>query len=193
MALKYPLQCRNHMSCVKEEDKTFTLPDMKTVNFVGRTLSSLSQSMINFLLKLTERNMKKMYTFFNKGWIRDEKLKELTKRYSFYVIAYEDNKTPIGFAQYRFELNEEKTKSILYCYELQLQRRYRGVGLGRHMMGLLEQIAHGFLLKEITLTCQKANKRAERFYRKTLGYKTDTHDPGDPGYVILTKALPPAR
>ena len=45
----------------------------------------------------------------------------------------------VGFVQYRFIMEEEIP--VLYVYELQLERRTQGKGLGKFLMQLIEHVA----------------------------------------------------
>jgi len=64
----------------------------------------------------------------------------------------EDSGPLVGFVHYRFVLEEEVP--VLYVYELQLEPRLQGKGLGKLLMELIELIAQKVLncFSKLTLT-----------------------------------------
>jgi GNAT superfamily N-acetyltransferase len=58
----------------------------------------------------------------------------------------------VGFVHYRFVLEEDVP--VLYVYELQLESRVQGKGLGKFLMELIELIAQKVLnyFSQLTLT-----------------------------------------
>lgn len=56
----------------------------------------------------------------------------------------ENGGTLVGFVQYRFVV--EEGIPVLYVYELQLEPRVQGKGLGKFLMQLIELIAHKVLI-----------------------------------------------
>lgn len=100
-----------------------------------------------------------MERHYGTEWPTEEKVKyrEMVAPEAHYIFVYEvptltSNKekrlTPTiehkgdvaGFVHYRFILEEELP--VLYVYELQLEQRIQGKGLGKFLMQLLELIAH---------------------------------------------------
>ncbi|KAJ8442905.1 hypothetical protein Cgig2_022271 [Carnegiea gigantea] len=74
----------------------------------------------------------------------------------------------VGFAHYRFILEEELP--VLYVYELQLEQHVQGKGVGKFLMQLLELIARKSCMAAIMLTVQKANLSAMLFYANKMNY-----------------------
>lgn len=68
----------------------------------------------------------------------------------------EDSGSLVGFVHYRFVLEEEVP--VLYVYELQLEPRVQGKGLGKRLMELIELMAKKVLnyFSELTLTFMTA-------------------------------------
>jgi GNAT superfamily N-acetyltransferase len=64
----------------------------------------------------------------------------------------EDSGPLVGFVHYRFVLEEDVP--VLYVYELQLESRVQGKGLGKFLMELIELIAQKVLnyFSQLTLT-----------------------------------------
>ncbi|KAF8398880.1 hypothetical protein HHK36_014744 [Tetracentron sinense] len=101
----------------------------------------------------------------------------------------------VGFVQYRFAVEEEVP--VVYVYELQLEPRIQGRGLGKFLMQLIELIARKNRMGAVMLTVQKANLLATNFYTNKLRYIISTISPSrvDPliglekSYEILCKAF----
>ncbi|KAJ4961921.1 hypothetical protein NE237_021831 [Protea cynaroides] len=101
----------------------------------------------------------------------------------------------VGFVQYRFIVEEEVP--VLYVYELQLEPRVQGRGLGKFLMQLIELIARKNHMGAVMLTVQKTNSLAMNFYMSKLRYVISTISPSqvDPligaekSYEILCKAF----
>ncbi|XP_058722596.1 uncharacterized protein LOC131594470 isoform X4 [Vicia villosa] len=74
----------------------------------------------------------------------------------------EDRSPLVGFVHYRFVLEEEVP--VLYVYELQVEPRGQGKGLGKFLMELIELIAQKNCMGAVMLTVQKANLSAMNFY-----------------------------
>lgn len=126
----------------------------------------LSRSLKQYIQKLLKLNMEGHY---RTEWPTEEKVKqrEMVAPDARYILVYEvptvrsnDEKRvmstnkhegdAVGFAHYRFTLEEEVP--VLYVYELQLEPRVQGKGLGKFLMQLLELIARKVLyINHITL------------------------------------------
>ena len=84
---------------------------------------------------------------------------------------------------------------VLYVYELQLTSAFRGKGLGKHAMVLLELLAARNAMKFIMVTVFHANEGAMRFYLEKLKYAVDEISPSrcavddESSYEILSKCL----
>ena len=57
-------------------------------------------------------------------------------------------------------------KSYIYSYELQIEEGFRGAGLGRFMLQILELIAFTNKMSKVVLTAFKHNDDALNFYTK---------------------------
>lgn len=101
----------------------------------------------------------------------------------------------VGFAHYRFIVEEEIP--VVYVYELQLETCARGKGLGKFLMQLLELIARKNQMGAVMLTVQKANILAINFYLNRLRYvisaispsKMDPLTGSEKSYEILCKTF----
>ncbi|XP_075647703.1 uncharacterized protein LOC142618637 isoform X2 [Castanea sativa] len=130
----------------------------------------------------------------------------MSERKETLTVCLENKGSMVGFAQYRFTLEEEIP--VLYVYELQLEPHVQAKGLGKFLMQLIELIACKVLshlfsshrdnrMGAVVLTVQKANLLAMDFYLNKLRYIISTISPSrvDPligdekSYEILCKAF----
>lgn len=104
-----------------------------------------------------------------------------------------------GFSS--FMPTHEDGHEVLYIYELHLQPRLRGYGIGKLLMGVMENIGRKIGVEKVMLTClvvESAGAGARGFYER-LGYGVDEYSPvpkklrggvvKKPTYVILSKNL----
>ncbi|KAK3224578.1 hypothetical protein Dsin_004440 [Dipteronia sinensis] len=109
--------------------------------------------------------------------------------------SVEDKGPMVGFVHFRFTLEEEVP--VVYVYELQLEPRVQGKGLGKFLMQLIELIARKNRMCAVMLTVQKANLSAMNFYLSKLRYVISSISPSrvDPltavekSYEILCKVF----
>lgn len=97
-----------------------------------------------------------------------------------------------------FMITYEDGHEVLYCYEVHLSEHLQGCGLGKYMMGILEEVGRKVGVEKSMLTVFLENKGAVRFYER-LGYVEDDYSPRPrmlrngvvkkPDYIILSKAL----
>lgn len=158
--------------------------------------SAVPIDQIDQCVELTRINMREMYEQSEWGWDEAAKRKELTHRNA-YLIQVRDPTHPeqlIAFAHFRFELDEDKTRSVCYCYELQVAAQHQRSGLGRQLMKALEDIGRQFRMKKLLLTCFIHNKPAMAFYTESLGFHIDRFSPSkfpnqQTFYEILSKRI----
>ena len=82
---------------------------------------------------------------------------------------------------------------MLYVYEIQLESRCQGKGLGKYMMKMIELVAFQLEMACVMLTVMQENLAALKLYT-SLGYTQHSSSPpatvGDsPGYLILQKLI----
>lgn len=70
----------------------------------------------------------------------------------------------IGFLT--FMVTEEEGGEVIYCYELHLAPESRGLGLGKHLMAVMEDFGRAVGLGKAMLTCFSENKDGMRFYNR---------------------------
>ncbi|XP_045816660.1 N-alpha-acetyltransferase 40 isoform X4 [Trifolium pratense] len=105
----------------------------------------------------------------------------------------EDSSPLVGFVHYRFVSEEDVP--VLYVYELQLEPRVQGKGLGKFLMELIELIAQKNCMGAVMLTVQKANLLAMNFYMSKLRYIISATSPSkanpmlEKSYEILCRTF----
>ena len=114
----------------------------------------LDEKTQEWIVDLTERNMKEMYVKSEWGWDGGVKKKELMEDAAWYLIAKDaDTDVPVAFSHYRygqgqyfllkikcirsnfynyflFRYDMDHDDDVLYCYEIQLEECVRRKGLG---------------------------------------------------------------
>ncbi|AAF25986.1 F15H18.15 [Arabidopsis thaliana] len=143
----------------------------------------LSSSVKHHIQKLLKTNME---GFYGSDWPIQAKVKrkEMSSADAHYIFvrelrfgkAYETSTQRTcmegcnqiaGFVHYRFILEEEIP--VLYVYEIQLESRVQGKGLGEFLMQLIELIASKNRMSAIVLTVLTSNALAMTFYMSKLG------------------------
>lgn len=97
-----------------------------------------------------------------------------------------------------FMLTYEDGYEVIYCYEIHLKPLLRGIGVGKQLIGMLEEVGQKAGVSKAMLTVFVENEGALKFYEK-LGYEEDEFSPGprklrngvvkNPTYIILSKTL----
>lgn len=97
-----------------------------------------------------------------------------------------------------FMLTYEDGHEVVYCYEIHLKPVLRGNGVGKQLIGMMEEVGRKAGVAKAMLTVFVENGGALRFYEK-LGYEEDEFSPGprklrngvvkNPTYIILSKGL----
>jgi N-alpha-acetyltransferase 40 len=171
--------------------------------------ASLPSTTASALFELTSANMAALYERAGFGWDPAAKKRELSDPAARFLLAYHrsdmptddaalpPSAPPVAFVHYRLEM-EPPSLPTLYIYEIQASPAVRRQGLGKFLMLALELAARKGGVAQLMLTVQAGNEGAERLYAG-LGFVTDPSSPGpgegpggrDPGYTILSKALPP--
>uniref|UniRef100_A0A1J3GPS9 N-alpha-acetyltransferase 40 n=1 Tax=Noccaea caerulescens TaxID=107243 RepID=A0A1J3GPS9_NOCCA len=151
----------------------------------------LSSSLKQHIQKLLRTNME---GFYGSDWPIQAKAKrkEMSSADAHYIFVHElgygkayETSTPricmegcnqiAGFVHYRFTLEEEIP--VLYVYEIQLESRFQGKGLGEFLMQLIELIASKNRMSAVVLTVQTSNALAMAFYMSKLGYNISSISP----------------
>lgn len=160
------------------------------------------------LIELTSSNA---YGGSSVGWSPLKKRKEMKLPDMRYLIAREGSRTVnpnlngssaptqgqiLGFLS--FMVTYEDGKEVIYCYEIHMSPMAQGLGLGKQLMLILEDIGRRVGLEKAMLTVFKSNTKALRFYDR-LGFVVDEYSPQprklrngtvkEADYLILSKRL----
>ena len=87
---------------------------------------------------------------------------------------------------------------MFYVYEIHLREQYHGLGLGRHLLSLAENIAASTKMKKVMLTVFTSNEAAVSAYKK-CGWVVDEDSPAPKkmrggvvkacDYLIMSKSI----
>uniref|UniRef100_UPI00358FE006 N-alpha-acetyltransferase 40 isoform X2 n=1 Tax=Myxine glutinosa TaxID=7769 RepID=UPI00358FE006 len=127
---------------------------------------SLSSITLDWAFGVTKTNMQAMYDKSDWGWSDQAKRDELQHADAWYLIAREADQKPVAFSNFRFDL--DYGKPVLYCYEIQLEEKVHGNGLGTFLMRALHAIASSARMNKVVLTVFKHNVGARKFFSQTL-------------------------
>lgn len=107
----------------------------------------------------------------------------------------------LGFLSFMVDYDSSPPVPILYVYEVHLAESLRGLGLGNHLMHVVDALAQSVGLQKVMLTCFLCNKKAHQFYTDH-DFVKDVCSPEDRktrnkvvpmDYVILSKDLKTSR
>jgi len=116
---------------------------------------------------------------------KEKKKAELFHKDARYIVVRQSsNDSLAAFVHFRFDI--EDSIEVLYLYEIQVEKKVRGKGLGRYLMILMETIAFHYNMKRIVLTVLKSEVNVVKFYF-SLHYEIESYSPLDSFYYILSK------
>uniref|UniRef100_A0A1B0EX67 N-alpha-acetyltransferase 40 n=1 Tax=Phlebotomus papatasi TaxID=29031 RepID=A0A1B0EX67_PHLPP len=154
---KDPLESLQEMFVYTKDDFRVRLKSWRKADIPQKTLK--------WAIKLAERNVGPFYSTCSLGWQPKIKQADMNKHWARYLVAYtEDTNIPVAYCMFRFDVDYER--SVLYCYEAQLEENARRKGLGSHMMKILETAAAHWHMEKLVLTVLKNNPSAMDFFRK---------------------------
>lgn len=182
-------QCKNPL----KEISLQSFPE-KNLNLVIECFKfkELSMECQNWIIDLTERNMRDFYEASRDGWHSEKKLKEFEHKAAWILVAKcreADSCRRCSFVHFRFEQGSDEQDCAVYCYELQVEEEFQRQGIGKHMMEVLMDLAAHFRMNKVMLTVFKHNINAMNFYTSELKYHIDKSSPSKFGqeadYEIL--------
>ncbi|CEO96935.1 hypothetical protein PBRA_005539 [Plasmodiophora brassicae] len=163
-------------------------------------VGDVDRDRMDWAFRLTRANMKDQYDKCGGEWKWNDyrkrlEMEESPARYVFVRLAGDADREDrdVGFAHLRFE-NEDGAAQV-YVYEVQVDREFQGIGLGKLLMQVVELSGCLFGLDKVVLTVFDTNEKALGLYRR-LKYIKDASDPSlcnmvcERGYQILCKLLP---
>jgi ribosomal protein S18 acetylase RimI-like enzyme len=156
----------------------------------------LPPSLITWSLQLVKTQLKKYYdASVDFPWNEEDKLKELSSQDSRSLVLFtKKDHLPIGFLSFQFILEDTLDPvvkvSVLYLFELCIQQKHQGKGLGSCLIHMSEQIGRQLNMCKIMLTVFKSNLKAFSLYQKR-GFELDEISPelkdDSCSYLILSK------
>ncbi|KAL5463623.1 hypothetical protein EMCRGX_G032538 [Ephydatia muelleri] len=175
-----------HTKCFKRDGVDLTV--------TSYSVSQLPKEDLEWALELLKSNMEALYVTAGWGWDGKKKRRQLCHESSLFLIA-RDALKPVGYINFRFEL--EANVEVVYCYEIQLESSVRRKGIGKFLLQILELIGHKTGMRKVMATVFKENTPSLDFFRTKMGYIEDNTSPNvcDPEnadtctYVILSKLL----
>ena len=170
-------QCDNPLLKI---DSSFYLFHKNDFNFnvSCHQWSQLDEECQQWMIQLTEDNMKPYYESSSCGWNRSNKLKELKDKTSrLLLLKCVDTNQSIAFVNFRFEVGGNDSECVIYCYELQVVDSHQRSGVGQYLMSVVYEMGHTFHMEKVMLTVFKRNTIAMNFYTKALNYRIDRSSP----------------
>jgi len=142
---------------------------------------------LKWAMKLAERNVSPFYRSCSIGWQPKVKQSDLNKHWARYLVAVDKAKQPVAYTMFRFDM--DYGCSVLYCYELQIEKEYQRKGLGRFFINALERMARHYQMEKLILTVLSNNEDGIKFFN-SMGFVTDDTSPSQPtDYEILSKNM----
>lgn len=150
--------------------------------------------------RLIEATSAEDYRNSEMRWSASRKKKEMVlldlKYFIIAVLKGNDDIEVGGFISYM--ITYEDGHEVVYVYEIHLAPEYQRKGIGRKLMGYVEQIGINVGVKKMMLTVFRSNQGAISMY-EALGYGVDKYSPQpkilrngtlkENSYVILSKSL----
>nr|XP_023908659.1 N-alpha-acetyltransferase 40-like [Quercus suber]POF15480.1 n-alpha-acetyltransferase 40 [Quercus suber] len=133
---------------------------------------------------LIEATQRDYYQNSSIGWHPKRKTAEMREDTMRYLLARQKPKEHssleplLGYLSFMLTFDSIPSVPVLYIYEIHVDGRSAGKGLGSHLMQIAENIAREVGLEKIMLTCFLRNEKAKRFYEER-GFVKDVCSPED--------------
>lgn len=176
-----------------QEDPLSQLPSFNAYTKNGLNLKletvrapELDEKTIEWAFKLLETNMKPLYEKCYQGkdpdlcWNEERKRDELKDERAWYLLARQQDGTPVAFSHFRYDMDYDD--EVVYCYEIQVEKAVRRKGLGRFMMKVLELLMIKANMLKLMATIFKNDKPETAFFHDCLKFNTDETSPMDDVY-----------
>ncbi|MCJ1412204.1 hypothetical protein MMC19_006297 [Ptychographa xylographoides] len=176
----------------------YTHPETLTPYTISlQSSSSILSEDLSACFDLIASTSASSYAASSLGWHPRSKRKEMQLPDLRYLLVQPNPPLPLqGFLS--FMVTYEDGKEVIYVYEVHLAESLRGGGLGKQLMGIVEEVGRKVGVEKAMLTVFVANEGARKFYG-ALGYGIDEYSPEErklrggvvkkPDYVILSKRL----
>ncbi|KAK5109096.1 hypothetical protein LTR62_007553 [Meristemomyces frigidus] len=162
-----------------------------TYTIALKTAFDLSDSELSTCFNLIDSTSRPDYASSTFGWHPKRKCKEMLDKDMRYLLIRrqppplnsttepEPEPEPVqAFLSFMFTYDSDPPVPVLYIYEIHLAAPLRRIGLGAHLMQIVEVLAAQVGVRKVMLTCFLSNAKALRFYRQR-GYEADVCSPPD--------------
>jgi len=176
-----------------QDDPLAKLPSFNVYNKNGLDLTletsrapALDEKTHEWAFKLLETSMKPLYHKCYQGndpdlnWNEPRKREEMKDDRAWYLIARTQEGTPVAFSHFRFDMDYDD--EVVYCYEIQVEPKYRRKGLGRFMMKVLELLMLKADMLKLMATIFSNDPPEMKFFKDCLKFETDETSPVDDVY-----------
>lgn len=187
---------------------------LKTCDLVGRdldiitayseSLKATEAGLLDACFNLIKASSAGDYQGSEMKWSPSKKRKEMLLPDMRYLVIKEKEATREGSPSravcgfISFMITYEDGYEVVYVYEIHLVPEFRGQGVGKVLLGMVEEIGRKVGVEKCMLTVFKANEGAVRWYHR-MGYAVDDFSPEprilrngtvkEPSYLILSKQL----
>lgn len=103
------------------------------------------------------------------------------------VICYQDD-IPVGFANCFYGFSTFKCKPLINIHDFMISKKYRGLGLSKHLLTKIEEIAIKTDCCKLTLEALEHNTTARKTYQK-FGFINYELDPKHGPALFFEKVL----
>lgn len=172
----------------------------------ARDLEIAKIDVLNACLDLIEASSANDYNNAGMKWSLASKRKEMLLPDMRYLVIQErsirtdtnDDYFPPVYGFVSYMITYEDGYEVVYIYEIHLQPEFCGLGIGKVLLGMVEDIGRTIKVEKAMLTVFKSNKGAVKWYDR-MGYSVDDFSPQprvmrngtikEPKYIILSKSL----
>ena len=124
---------------------------------------TLPKAIFNACFNLVRDNVRDYYISSTLGWSTPKKRREMGEYPTRTLYLIDKKAELVGFLNWQPVV--EEGEAVIYCYELQISKKWHGRGLGKWFMRTLETLTKTFYeLQDVLLTAFTANIQALKFY-----------------------------
>ena len=164
--------------------------DYGDISLQFKSSSEMTKEELNTCFNLMESTSRPDYETSGFGWHPRGKRREMREDEMRYLLVRSDHPGSSqqrhpdgddrvqGFISFMLTHDSSPSVPVLYVYEIHLIPRLRKVGLGAHLMHVVEHIAQATGMEKVMLTCFVCNEKAYSFYERR-GYEKDVISPED--------------
>ncbi|EUD69163.1 hypothetical protein C922_00026 [Plasmodium inui San Antonio 1] len=132
-------------------------------------ITSDEQNVSESLLTGSEPNLSFLQRIHTKG--KNESTKE--------VDDYLNKHSLVSFVHYRLtaDYSPNAHTTVCYLYEIQIVPEFTKMGIGKHLIGMLEALCRRINVRKILCTVLKSNINAVSFYKNKCSFQMDESSP----------------